>query len=245
MTWLSTKQDQFTYFSEQIGERDWRGKSVLDFGGNIGNILRDPNSTIEPERYWCLDIDRESLEVGRASWPDAHWVHYDRHCFFFNPSGVRNLPLPDLGQKFDYIVAYSVFPNTSRTDMLELVPQLERILADGGTLAFTFIDAKHVPWPAEFDGDNFEWRLHREGNDLSTPESREMIEKARSAEWCTLINGRALYVESDDIGDVPPEEQRTSHAFHTTGHMQQLFPHAVIKPPANNEMQHCCVIRKH
>jgi Methyltransferase domain len=244
MTWLSTKEGQFTYFSEELGERDWRGKDVLDFGGNIGNMLLDPNSTIEPERYWCVDIDRQSLEVGQSRWPQAHWVHYDRHCFFFNPTGLPNLPLPDLGRKFDYIVAYSVFPNTTRRDMLELVPQLEGMLADGGALAFTFIDGNHVPWPGQFEGDNFEWRLDREGNDLQSPTVRELLEQARRAEWCTLINGSALYVETDDIDGVPPEEQRTSHAFHTTAHMRTLFPHAEIKPPANNEMQHCCVIRR-
>jgi hypothetical protein len=44
---------------------DWRGKNVLDFGGNIGNMLRDPNCTIDHERYWCLDVVEESIEKGR------------------------------------------------------------------------------------------------------------------------------------------------------------------------------------
>jgi hypothetical protein len=243
MTWISTKQHQFTYFAEEIGQRDWSGKSVLDFGGNIGNILRDPNSTIDPSLYWCVDIDRQSLDEGRAAFPEAHWVHYDRHCFFFNPTGVPNLPLPDLGRTFDYIVAYSVFPNTSRTDMLELVPQLEGVLGDSGALAFTFIDQNHVPWPGEYDGDNFRWRVEREGNDSGSPEVRGMIERARRADWCVLINGTDLYVETENIAPVPPELQRTSHAFYTTAYMKALFPHAVIQPPANQEMQHCCVIR--
>jgi hypothetical protein len=244
MTWISTKQNQFTYFSEEIGQRDWRGRSVLDFGGNIGNMLRDPNSTIDPELYWCLDIDAESLDAGRAACPEANWVHYDRHCFFFNPTGVPHLPIPDLGRKFDYIVAYSVFPNTSRADMLELVPQLEALLADSGALAFTFIDPNYVSWPARYAGDNFLWRFEREGNDASTPQSQAMIERARRASWCTLVNGTELYVETDDIADIPPEQQQTSHAFYTVPYIKSLFPHAVIKPPANDEMQHCCVIRK-
>lgn len=244
MTWISTKQDQFAYFSEELGIGDWRGKSVLDFGGNIGNILRDPTSTIDPARYCCLDIDRESLDVGKADWPEAQWAHYDRHCFFFNPEGIPGLPIPDLGRKFDHIVAYSVFPNTSRTDMIELVPQLERMLVNGGALAFTFIDPNYVSWPGEYDGDNFEWRLEREGNDLSAPESREMIERARRADWCILVNGRDLYVETEEIAEVKPEEQRTCHVFYKTAYMKSLFPHAVIMPPANGEMQHCCVIRR-
>ena len=92
---------------------------MLDFGGNIGNMLRDPNSTIEEERYWCIDVVKESVESGKAAFPKAHWVFYDRYCFFFNPQGISRLKLPENSQSFDYVVAYSVFTNTSRTDMLD------------------------------------------------------------------------------------------------------------------------------
>jgi len=51
MTFTSTRFNQFTYFSTQLGDTNWSGKNILDFGGNVGNILRDPNATIEPERY--------------------------------------------------------------------------------------------------------------------------------------------------------------------------------------------------
>ena len=84
MTFTSTRFGQFTYFSTQLGDTDWRGKNVLDFGGNVGNILRDPNSTIDPERYWCVDVDKESVEQGRAAFPSSHWIFYDRFSFFFN-----------------------------------------------------------------------------------------------------------------------------------------------------------------
>lgn len=244
MTWISTKQNQYTYFAEQIGRSNWDRLDVLDFGGNIGNMLRDPASTIDPRRYWCLDVDHESLAVGREACPVAHWVHYDRQSFFFNPTGVPGLPLPDLGRTFDVIVAYSVFPNTTCADLVDLVPQLERLLAPGGVLAFTFIDPNHVSWPGEYDGDNFRWRVEREGNDMRAPETAALLERARRAGWCILINGRELYEETDETPDVPPAEQRTFHTFHTTGYMQSLFPHAVIRPPANREMQHCCVIRR-
>ena len=113
MAFLSSKTGQFTYFSLQLGESDWSGKYVLDFGGNIGNMLRDPSSTIDEERYWCIDVVEESIKRGKAAFPKAHWVFYDRYCFFFNPHGAPRLKLPELDQQFDYIVAYSVFTNTS------------------------------------------------------------------------------------------------------------------------------------
>src|SRR5262249_28890632 len=84
MGFLSTKTGQFTYFSQQLGAQDWHGKNVLDFGGNIGNILRDPNCTIDEERYWCLDVVADSVVRGREVFPKSHWIFYDRYSFFFN-----------------------------------------------------------------------------------------------------------------------------------------------------------------
>ena len=250
MAFLSTKTGQFTYFSLQLGERDWRGKYVLDFGGNVGNMLRDPDSTIDHERYWCIDVVKESIERGKETFPNAHWVHYDRYCFFFNPQGVARLKLPGIPELFDYVVAYSVFTNTSRTDMLELVDQLKERLADGGALAFTFIDPHYFSWPDRYDGNNLRWRLEREiflekekGNTLVI-DVGELCESARGAWWFVLVNGEDLYRETEDTKTYEPERQRTYHTFYSVDYMKSLFPEATILPPANDEMQHCCVIRK-
>ena len=244
MTFVSQKTGQFAYFSQQVGDAVWRGKNVLDFGGNIGNILRDPSATIDEERYWCIDVDSESIERGKAMYPAAHWIHFDRWSFFFNPYGTRGLKLPKIEQRFDYIVAYSVFTNTAPSDMLDLAGELEALLAPGGALAFTFIDHHDRAWPQKYKWNNFHWRLERERGDVWTEEAEAMRARADAAAWCLLVNGEELYVEREDLRDLPPERQRTCHAFFSQEHMKSLFPHAEILPPANNEMQHCCVIRK-
>lgn len=250
MPFLSTKTGQFTYFSLQLGEPNWRGKYVLDFGGNIGNMLRDPNSTIEPDRYWCVDVVKESIDRGKAMFPKSHWVFYDRYCFFFNPHGVAQLKLPDISHTFDFIVAYSVFTNTSRTDMLELVNQLESRLADHGALAFTFIDPYYYSWPDRYHGNNFLWRLEREvylekekGNTLDI-DFDSLSRRAQGAKWFVLVNGEDLYLETEEIKPYEPERQRTYHVFYSADYVKSLFPQATILPPVNDEMQHCCVIRK-
>ncbi len=137
MAFFSTKTDQFRYFATQLGDSTWRNKDVLDFGGNIGNILRDPSSTIDEERYWCIDVDRDAIDKGKTTHPRSQWLFYDRYCFFFNPRGRPGLALPELHQKFDYIVAFSVFTNTVQVDMLDLVEQLKALLKASGKLAFT------------------------------------------------------------------------------------------------------------
>ena len=137
-----SRHGQFKYFDLQLGHPTWRGKRVLDFGGNIGNLLRDPNSTIEHDKYWSIDVSKDAIEKGKKEFPQAHWVFYDRYNFAFNPTGIEGLELPPLGQEFDYILAYSVFTHTRRAEMIDLVSQLEKWLAVEGVLAFTFIDPR-------------------------------------------------------------------------------------------------------
>ena len=249
MAFLSTKTGQFTYFAQQFGESNWHGKNVLDFGGNVGNILRDPNSTIDHERYWCIDVVSESIAKGKVEFPDAHWLFYDRYCFFFNPSGIRNISLPPFANKFDFIVAYSVFTNTPRTDMLQLVTELKALLNTNGALAFTFIDPYYHSWPGRDPRNNLVWRLEREiflegekGNTLDI-DVHALNERAENANWFVLVNGEDLYLETENVRSYAPEEQRTYHTFYTADYMRSLFPEATILPPANDEMQHCCVIR--
>jgi SAM-dependent methyltransferase len=250
VVFLSTKTGQFTYFAQQLGASNWRGKNVLDFGGNVGNILRDSNSTIDHERYWCIDVVPESIEQGKLEFPEAHWVFYDRHCFYFNPGGIRDLDLPELDLSFDVIVAYSVFTNTPRADMFQLIPQLLDKLAPGGALAFTFIDPHYHSWPDKYPANNLVWRLEREiflegqkGNTLDI-DILALNERAKDASWFVLVNGEDLYLETEEVPEYEPEQQRTYHTFYTVDYMRSLYPAATILPPANDEMQHCCVIRK-
>ena len=219
---------------------------MLDFGGNIGNILRDATSTIEHERYWCLDVGQDSIKQGKTAFPDAHWIFYNRYCFFFNPGGVPQLPLPDLHQTFDYIVAYSVFANTPPSDMLDLVPQLEGLLAEQGTLAFTFIDPYYFSWPDTYHGNNFKWRvdLEIERGNVSATDGENLLARAEDADWFMLVNANDLYIETEVLPVYEPSEQQTCHVFHTEKYMKKLFPNASILPAANNEMQHCCVIKR-
>lgn len=242
MAFFSRKTDQFRYFATQLGDSTWRSKDVLDFGGNIGNILRDPSSTIDEERYWCIDVDRDAIDRGKTTYPRSHWLFYDRYCFFFNPRGRPGLALPELDQRFDYIVAYSVFTNTLRNDMLDLVEQLKALLKADGKLAFTFIDPHHSTWPDEYPGNNLQWRLEKDNKDKPDIDTTALMTQACRAHWCILVNGHDLYAETEAIRPCPCDQQRTCHVFYTVPYMESLFPTATILPPANNEMQHCCII---
>ena len=218
------KATQFAYFDEQLGHPSWRGKRVLDFGGNKGNLLLDPACTIRHEDYYCLDVIADAITEGRQTFPDAHFVHYDRYNCSFNPDGVRNLPVPDLGVEFDFILAYSVFTHTTFAEMKELVAKLRQ---RGATLAFTFIDP--------YWNGNLRWRLEKHN-------SRDRVETllSREMQWCSLVNGTDLYVNSSGNWDSPAEDCVTYNVFYPEEFMRAQFPHATIKKPVNGEMQHCC-----
>jgi 2-polyprenyl-3-methyl-5-hydroxy-6-metoxy-1,4-benzoquinol methylase len=223
------KTTQLAYFDAQLDHPDWRGKRVLDFGGNKGNLLLDPACAIRHQDYYSLDVISEAIEEGRKAFPDAHFIHYDRYNCSFNPDGVRELPVPDLGVEFDFILAYSVFTHTTFEEMTELVTQLQQYLAPGGSLAFTFIDP-------HWNG-NLRWRLEKR----NAPDRVEtLLAQSREAQWCSLVNGTELYVNSSGNWDSPAEDCITYNVFYTEEFMCAQFPSATIKKPVNDEMQHCC-----
>jgi 2-polyprenyl-3-methyl-5-hydroxy-6-metoxy-1,4-benzoquinol methylase len=225
------KATQFSYFNEQLDHPTWTGKSVLDFGGNKGNLLLDPACTIRHRDYYCVDVVSEAIEEGRRTFPEAHWVHYNRYNRSFNPEGVVDLPVPDPGVRFDVILAYSVFTHTTFEEMKDLVGQLEAFLAPSGALAFTFIDPH---WRS-----NLQWRLEKSDR-LNT----DLVNAARNAEWCSLVNGTELYVNSSGPWTLSSEDCATYNVYYTEDFLQRQFPRAVIRTPVNGEMQHCAILRK-
>jgi SAM-dependent methyltransferase len=259
VSFISSRFGQFTYFDLQCGSPVWRGRSVLDFGGNVGNILKDPNATIDRDKYWCLDVSRDAIAAGRRAYPEAHWTFYDRYNFAFNPTGTEGLPVPEAGQKFDYILAYSVFSHIGRAEMMDLVAQLEDQLADDGVLAFTFIDPHFNPAASDgklhegyYNGSNLRQRLERLKRQAPAVDVPPLLERARGAAWCVLVNEDDLYIESEEVRRYGEGQQRSFCTFYTADYIGTLFPAATVLPPPHSAyapdeeavLQHCCVIRK-
>ncbi|HUS09289.1 MAG TPA: class I SAM-dependent methyltransferase [Pyrinomonadaceae bacterium] len=237
------KAGRFTYFNEQLGFPVWRGKKVLDFGGNEGNLLMDNNCTIDPENYYCIDVLEEALAEGRKRFPQAHWIHYNRYNCSFNPEGIRGLPIPDAGINFQMILAYSVFTHTTRDEMHSLVNELQAYLAPGGTLAFTFIDPHFHPWPETYPGNNLNWRLEKSHKTNPSVDVNDLLARSRDADWCALVGGSMLHINRNGSWRDEARQCLTYNVFYTIDFLQKEFPNATIRPPVNGEMQHCCLIR--
>ena len=244
MSFVSTRLGQFRYFDQQLGRPVWGGKRVLDFGGNYGNMLRESNGSIDQDKYWCIDVSRDPIRMGKESFPKAHWIFYDRHNVQFNPGGIKDLNIPDTGEEFDFIFAYSVFTHTSKAEMIDLVTQLRGLLADGGTLAFTFLDPQwNALEGAPFSGSNMKWRLQVNKDKHPEIDVDSLLARANGSKWATLID-HELYVDDEQEPEQSLIGQRAYIVFCDPAHMKTIFPEAEILSPVSPERQHCCVIRR-
>jgi hypothetical protein len=240
---MSGKLGRFSYFDAQLDYPDWRGKMVMDFGGNEGNILLDYDCAIRPENYYCVDVLKEALEEGRKRFPQSHWVHFNRYNRSFNPEGIEDLQVPDMGTRFDFILAYSVFTHTTKEEMHSMVEDLQSHLVPGGVLAFTFFDPHYRSLPGIYNGNNLQWRLEQANARNPGFAVKPLLEQSRDAAWCAIVDGAQLYVNSN--GSWPDETEKCMNydVFYSVKFLRREFPGAVMRPPIEGHMQHCCLIR--
>ena len=235
---VSTRLTQFPYFDEVLERPVWKGRKILDFGGNIGTFLESAGDNVDHEDYWCIDINRAVVEQGRRLYPRAHFLHFDRYSPQYNPHGVRHQPIPNCGVKFDFVLAFSVFTHVDQTEMVELVESLRSMLAPGGVLAFTFLDP-------QFDRSLSNPSMRRGSNVLYNLGPRRNNEVLRRARWFVLLDNQ-IYIEPADAlchqtRNGKPLESFCS--FFTAEYMKSLFPGATVHAPVQLEWQHCCVLR--
>ena len=248
---ISKVSIQFEYFDIQLNHPDWKGKKVLDFGGNIGNILLNPNCKIEEENYCCLDVSESVIEEGQKRYPLANFVFYNSYNLSFNPSGILDLPIPDLGDRFDYVLAYSIFSHMEENEMMKKIEQLLSYLNIGGVLVFTFL----VP---DFNGSdhfqdfqnisNFEKRLMRL-NDGKLDGS--LVEKSKNAQSLVLVNEKNLYLNGEQYSHIARDEGDTLFTYFSPEYLKSILDCEIKSPPSSPyypmypaELQHACIIKK-
>ena len=239
---VSTRRTQLAYFDWMLGHPVWKGRKILDFGGNVGTFLESAADDVRPEDYWCIDLNAAVVEQGRLIHPRAHFIHFNRYGPQYNPQGIRNLPIPDCGVKFDVILAFSVFTHVDLYEMVELVGSLRSMLAPDGVLAFTFFEPAYdrsLSDPRLPPGSTILRHL------LPPGESEIESELPKGAQWGVVIDGR-LHVDPGDrlchqTREGKPLESYCS--FFSAELMLSLFPGATVHAPVYWEWQHCCVLR--
>jgi len=111
-------------------------RKVLDFGCNYGIFLDTSNGSFPLENYTGIDICEDAIETGRKMFPSAKFIHYDGHNPEYNPGGIDHRPV--LEEKYDLIIAHSVFTHTSKEEMLALIEWLYSHLAENGKMLISW-----------------------------------------------------------------------------------------------------------
>jgi hypothetical protein len=47
-----------------LGKADWSKQDALEFKGTVGDILGEPNSDIDSERYVCIEVSKQFAHLG-------------------------------------------------------------------------------------------------------------------------------------------------------------------------------------
>lgn len=119
----------FQYCKEQfarLGNPVQRGKSVLDFGTGWGRVARCFIKDLGIEGVFGMDVTEEFVDICRTNFHSHHFIVNEP----FPPT-----PVP--AQRFDYIVAYSVFSHLSEPACTAWMQEFSRILTPGGIVAVT------------------------------------------------------------------------------------------------------------
>jgi len=132
--------DSYKYFC-QLNQEPITG-SVLDYGCNYGRFLESSRSLFPENMYTGIDVDLQALQAGEIMFPNAKFIHYDKHNFMYNPTGSRSL-WPDINEQFDCIISYSVITHTTKEDMLDAIAWLYTKLKSDKKMFITWLDQEN------------------------------------------------------------------------------------------------------
>lgn len=119
------------YFSHLIPE--WEDKKILDWGCNHANFLKFyPKVDYD---YTGVDIDKNIIEQCKNEYPEQKWLSYE--TFNWQYSASRKDEWPEL-EKYDYILAFSVYTHTDLASFLKDINRLKKHLHPGGKIMCTF-----------------------------------------------------------------------------------------------------------
>jgi ubiquinone/menaquinone biosynthesis C-methylase UbiE len=222
----------WTFFNEILNGLAWEELKVLDFGGSWGNIIRDKNSTIRPENYWCVDMCKECLDTGKEDFPQSHWIYYNRWNIQYNPGGIPYEPLPVNDVTFDVIAAYSVFTHTSRKEMHDtILKELLPLLKKNGKCIFTFYTTTDLSY------------CLTKYSDQNDAEIEDLVNHSKNfINGFYLLDNRQLVDINEEI---PYTERRTSlTSFYKPGTLLRLFAgYSREIVPGTEKRQHAIIIK--
>jgi 2-polyprenyl-3-methyl-5-hydroxy-6-metoxy-1,4-benzoquinol methylase len=200
---------------------DWTTDKILDFGCNVGNYVSNAGTNITPHNYLGIDLNLPSIEQAKLHHHRFNFLHYNKWHPSYNPTGIPDLKVTDfVNEKFDVVIAYSVFTHLSLSQAKQEIDNLLKVLVPGGQLLFTI-------WSSEMFQPFYCWMYERYNIveiDFST------VKYNKVAYW---LNDRDIVLDQEDINS----NCNSVRTYYQTSAFLKLFPNARILgiPPGQHQ----------
>ena len=102
------QKKMFQYYCNEPG-------SVLDIGGNAGNLLHDNNMIT---KYTSLDVSKKAVQYGKSIFPDSNFFYYNKFNWMYNITGNKDEEFPDI-EPHDHVFINSVFTSCDYDEMIQ------------------------------------------------------------------------------------------------------------------------------
>ena len=123
---------------------------LLDFGCGVGRAARKLVPYMEPGHYFGADISQKALAHAQNVGAKEGWIKRDPTFIHIESSTF------DLGRKFDFVWAHSVFTHLPAWAIREVVQSIKDMLNPGGRFLFTY---KHGAKPNRSGLKQFQYPL--------------------------------------------------------------------------------------
>lgn len=128
----------FKVFNLHNLDIDWNNVSILDYGCNQGNLLKDFSPHVTLANYTGIDIVPEAINLAKINYPDAKFILYNKYHPIYNPTGDINSSITNyIDRKFDVIVARGVYSHFVYLDLVQDLGILKTLLNENGIILFT------------------------------------------------------------------------------------------------------------
>ncbi len=94
--------------------------SVLDIGGNAGNLLLYDDKIGIIEKYSCLDVSKLAIDYGKFLHPNSNFYYYNKFNWIYNITGEPNVKYPEI-EEHDYTFLYNVALCCDYRDLIEIL----------------------------------------------------------------------------------------------------------------------------
>ena len=119
----------------------WTSKKMLDYGCNVGHLLRTSENKINPKNYTGLDVQKHTLDIASTEFPESKFILSNSYHPAFNKSGIDKFP--HILEKFDIIFCIGVFTHCDMHYIKQHIDFFKSLLNKDGTIVFSIWEDFH------------------------------------------------------------------------------------------------------